>query len=234
MKFTLKSLVAAVALAACAGQASAALTLPTASTASDVIFFAIDQASGNAFTFDLGATSVLSSLNQNITGSAWTSFLAAEGNSLANVTWGIAYDLGSTASNTIWGTTVTNGSTIGSETSTKMGAGRSAFNNFLLGTALTGVGTSAYTNASNAANYTVGLKNNWGGNAAGWTTDNAVNTVADFYTVTAATSGAGGTLVASGINFNGTTVAAVPEPETYSMLFAGLMMISAIARRRKI
>jgi len=232
MKFNLKTLVAAVALAAVAGQASAALSLPTATTSSDVIFFAMDQATGNMFSFDLGATSVLSSLNQNITGDAWTSYLTAENNSLANTTWGIAYDFNG-GSNSLWGTTVTSGSAIGSETTAKMAAGNAAFNNFLKGTALTAAGTSAFTNAGNAANFTFGLKDNWGGNAAGWTNDNAVGTIANFYTVTATTSGAGGTLLGS-YSFDGATVAAVPEPETYSMLFAGLMMLGAIARRRKI
>ncbi|AXS81484.1 PEP-CTERM sorting domain-containing protein [Dechloromonas sp. HYN0024] len=116
-----------------------------------------------------------------------------------------------------------------------MSGGRVVLNNFFALTALTGAGTSAYTNAANAGNFTNGMKNSWGGNAAGWTTDNVVGTAADFYTVTAATSAAGGTLVASGITFDGTTVAvaAVPEPETYSMLAAGLLMLGAVARRRK-
>ena len=39
-----------------------------------------------------------------------------------------------------------------------------------------------------------------------------------------------------GIEFNGSTVAvtSVPEPETYAMLLAGLGVIGAIARRRKV
>lgn len=238
MKFKLKALVAAVALAACVGQAAAAPVVPTATTSSDLLFFAIDQAAGNSFVFDLGSASNLLSLNQDITGSAWTSFLSAEGNSLSSVTWGLAYDQGNNAATSLWGTTVTSGMSIGSETSAKMSAGRTSFN-FLLGSSqysAVSAGGSAFTNAANAGNYTFGLKNNWGGNAAGWTADNAVGTAADFYTVTTATSAAGGTLIASGITFDGVSVAvaAVPEPETYSMLFAGLMMLGAIARRRKI
>jgi hypothetical protein len=235
MNFKLKALVAAVALAAVAGQASAAVALPTASTPSDAIFFAIDQAAGNSFTFDLGAASGLATLNQNITGGAFSAYLAAEGGSLANTTWGIVYNQGNSSATSLWGTTVTSGSAIGSETPLKMSGGRVAFNNFLGGTAMTVAGTSAFTNAANASNFTNGMKNSFGGNAAGWTIDNAVGTAADFYTVTAATSAAGGTLVVSGITFNGTTVAvaAVPEPETYSMLAAGLLMLGAVARRRK-
>jgi hypothetical protein len=235
MNFKLKALVAAVALAAVAGQASAAVALPTATVASDAIFFAIDQASGNSFAFDLGNISGLATLNQNITGGAFSAYLTAEGGSLASTTWGIAYNLGNNAATSLWGSTVTAGSVIGGETSAKMFAGRSAFNNFLTLTALTTAGSSAYTNAANAGNFTNGMKNSWGGNAAGWTTDNAVGTAADFYTVTAATSAAGGTLVVSGITFDGVkvAVAAVPEPETYSMLAAGLLMLGAVARRRK-
>jgi len=239
MKFKIKALVAAVALAAVAGQASAAVTLPGASTPSDTIFFAIDQASGNSFVFDLGSSATLSSLSQNITGSAWTSFLAAESGSLAAVTWGLAFDQGNSAGTSLWGTTVTSGTTILGETSAKMSAGRVAFNNFLSTTALTTAGTSAFSNAANAGNYTNGMKNSWSGNSgsAGWFTDNAVGTAADLFTVTAGNSGAGGTLVASGFTFDGTIVAAqvaaVPEPETYGMLAAGLLMLGAVARRRK-
>jgi len=239
MKFKLKALVAAVALAACVGQAAAAPVLPTATTSSDLLFFAIDQAAGNSFVFDLGSTSNLLSLNQNITGSAWTSFLSAEGNSLSNVTWGLAYDQGNNAATSLWGTTVTSGMSIGSETAAKMSAGRVSFNNLLASSQFSAVnvgGSVFTTNADTFGNYTTGLKNSFNANAAGWTVDNSVGTAADFYTVTAATSAAGGTLIASGITFDGVSVAvaAVPEPETYSMLFAGLMMLGAIARRRKI
>ena len=238
MKLKFKALAAAVALAAFAGQASAALPVPaTTLGTSDLIFIAMDQASGNSFVYDLGAPAALSSLNLNVTGAAWTSYLAAEGGSLANTTWALAYDQGNNAASSLWGTTVTSGSAIGSETSTKMSAGRLAFNNFLLSTALTAAGDSAYTNAANAGNYTNGMRNSWGGNAAGWTVDNTVGTAADFYTVNAATSAAGGTLLSPPtISFNGTTVAVapVPEPETYGMLAAGLLMLGAVARRRKV
>jgi len=236
MKFNLKTLVAAVALAAVAGQAAAALPEPTTATGtSDLIFFAFDIGGNKAFTFDLGAVSNLTSLNQNITGnSAWTSYFAAEGNSLANTTWGIAYNQGNNGASSVLGTTATVDSFIDVQDGSAISGGRVAFNNFLGATSMTGVGTAAYDNTFNFSNYLTGLGNNFGGNAQGYTVDNAVGTAADFYTVTAN----GGHLVASGFTFDGFTVAAqvvaVPEPETYSMLFAGLMMIGAIARRRKV
>jgi len=236
MEFKVKALVAAVAFAAIAGQAVAAPVQPTATTPSDVIFFAIDQAAGTSFAFNLGSVAHLTGLNQNITGSAWNSFVAAEGGVLDNVTWGIAYDQGIGAPTSQWGTTVTDGKTIGSETSTKMNGGRSAFTTFIsqAGNSALNAGTGVYTNAGNASNFTVGVKNNWGGNAAGFTTDNFVGTDAAFYTVTQATSAAGGTFVGN-FSFNGTNVAvaAVPEPETYAMFLAGLGMVGAMVRRRK-
>jgi len=235
MNFKLKALVAVFALVAVAGQASAALSTPTDTVATDLVFFAIDQAAGNSFAFDLGAVSNLSTLNQNITGSAFSAYLAAEGGSLANTTWGMASTQGLKVTKQQWYTTVTSGNAIASETSAKISAGLTSFNNFLGATALTGAGSSAFTNAANSSNITASLKNSWNFNAAGWTVDNAVGTAADFYTVTVANSAAGGVLVASGITFDGSkvAVAAVPEPETYSMLAAGLLMLGAVARRRQ-
>ena len=233
MKFNLKTIAAAVALAAVASQASAALPVSTTTTGqSDLLFFAIDQTTGDSFVYDLGTSAALTGLTKNITGSAFSSYLSAEGGSLAATTWGLAYNQGSNAASSLWGTTLTSGTTIGSETSAKMSAGRVALNNFLVSTTLTGSGTSAFNNGGTAGNYTVGMKDSWGGNAAGWTTDNAVGTQASFYTVTQATAAAGGVFVGN-FSFNGTTVAAVPEPESYAMFAAGLLMLGAVARRRK-
>lgn len=232
MAFKFKALVAAAALAAIAGQASAALTLPTASTPSDLLFYAYNLSSGNSFVFDLGSGSGVSTLNQDITGSAWTSYMTAEGGDLSSTTWGLAYAVGSNAATSLWGTTVTAGAAIDSESSTKMSSGRTVMINYLKNTALTGAGQSDFETGSASSNFQYGFSNSWGGNAV-FTTDNAVGTAASFYTVTAATSAAGGTLIASGIKFDGTTVAAVPEPESYAMMAAGLLMIGAIARRRR-
>ncbi len=72
-----------------------------------------------------------------------------------------------------------------------------------------------------------------------WTATGPANTAMDFYAWN-------GNTLAEGVHWNGTAVdglaasltraqmvAAVPEPETYAMLLAGLGMMGAIARRRK-
>ena len=240
MNFKLKTLVVALALAATAGQASAALSLPTATTPSDAIFYAFDLGSGNSYAFDHGSVAGLSSIGSSwsVTGnSAWDSFVEAEGGVLDSVTWGVAYNQGNSLATSLWGTTVTNDPdmAIGNQTGGKMNAGRAVLNNFFNTTSLTGAGTSAFYSGTGAANMTTSFKNTWGANAAGWTTDNVVGSTANFYTVTQATSAAGGVFV-SQLAFDGSALsvaAPVPEPETYGMLLAGLLTIGAIARRRQ-
>jgi hypothetical protein len=235
MNFKLKALVAAVALAAVAGQASAALTLPTDTQTSDALFFALDIKAGTSYVYDLGSVSSLTStLSTGVnvtTSSAWTSF-AASAASTSDITWGIVYATGD-ANNYSWGTTLTSGKTAAKVLSGKVNSGvATAFDSYAKTTSLTQAGDSQFSNATDASNFVVSNKNTWGGNATAWTDNNAIGTKANLYTFV---GGAAGTLSISGINFDGSTVsiAAVPEPETYSMLAAGLLMLGAVARRRK-
>jgi len=132
MKIRLKALAAAVALVAFADQVYAYPMGPTATTPSDVIFFAIDTFTGNSFVFDLGPASVISpTLSQNLNVAALNTYYFFEGKSWANTVWGLAYDKGIDPATSQWGTTVRTGDTIGQESLSQVSSGRVAFNSFL-------------------------------------------------------------------------------------------------------
>ena len=50
-------------------------------------------------------------------------YLAAEGGTLTNTTWGLVYNQGYNAASSLWGSTVTAGQTINAEKASQMSAG---------------------------------------------------------------------------------------------------------------
>jgi hypothetical protein len=233
MGFKLKSVAAAVAFAAVAGQASAF-------TATDVIFYAFDATNGSSFVQDLGATSIASlTAPVSVAGADWTSFSGqatyAADAAAGNVKWGLLLSPSATAFTSTIGA--------GQTAAIPASAGFSVINTNVAGALALAIGAPA---TSFAAAGSLG-NNNWnviaGTNLAAstpFTTGNligATGVALDAFTP-APNARAKGTMTAlaqtAGFTGSTLTVAAVPEPETYAMMVAGLLMIGAIARRRSV
>jgi len=238
MKFKFKALVAAVALVGAVGQASAA------TGATDLVFYAWDNASATSFMYDLG-----SSFNPNTTtiapltvatGSDWSSFTTAAGaNWVTSVQWGVFKNLdGSAVGSTVHigaATTATNVTTANNQIfnlataadlnavgKTHFGSG-GTIDNVL--TSFVKAGTSTY------------LGNLWNaGNAVGASNvafDSIVSAGRAGNVLTTYTPSNGNGFAFDGSKLQYNVAAAVPEPETYAMLSAGLLMLGAFARRRR-
>ena len=253
MNFKLKTLVAAVALAAIAGQASATNigNDVTAAGGSDLFFFATNS-DGASFIQDLGLQSLDASSFNKAVGSAYSSFVSGSSDA-SSIAWGVA---AATFSGTVGQKYV--------DFTVSAGADTSALANGNIGSVASGTsGTlhniiAAGTSAQAAVSSTTGIYStaagaNWAVYANGpgsdflgnfpFTIDNSVGTTGVLFEK-AATAGTGAASVLASqttlgqFGFNGTTltytVAAVPEPETYGMLAAGLLMLGAVARRRKV
>jgi hypothetical protein len=240
MNFKLKALVAAVALAGVVGQASAA------NGATDAIFYIWDNTSSTSYMYDLGAfnptTSVINPLDVT-TGADWTSFVTSAGANLASDQWGVFMNF--------------DGSRIGS--TVHLGGSTAATNPTSANTQTTNLAIAAGLNAAGVTHFGIGggadnvltsfvlsggnstyLGNLWNaGNAQGAVNvafDSAIaggRGVPSVLTTYTPTNGNAFAFNGDLLQYNVAAVAAVPEPETYGMLAAGLLMLGAVARRRR-
>jgi hypothetical protein len=265
MNFKTKAVVAALALAAFAGQASAAVVDTGAGNVggSDLLFYVIDAAKSNSFVLDLGnagSFTQASTINQAFSGSAfgagsaWASFTAADASWSSNSVWGVVN--GSAAGTGIGfiGSTLNVSATAAGQNNNNINGAVSQLQALFLNTGIA-TGGQFYSNSAAADNAFITINGsanpanvlyNTSGffdasNAVGATnvafdtlTTKAGRGAVPTVTAFAPTNG-NGFAFATGANGLALTynVASVPEPETYSMLAAGLLMLGAVARRRR-
>lgn len=240
MNFKLKTLVAAVALVGAVGQASAA------NTVTDLVFYAWDNVSATSFMYDLGTgfnatSSTIAPLNV-ATGNDWASFTAAAGANWASTTqWGVFMNIdGSRVGSTVHlggSTSASNPTTAGSQINLLVNAAGlnvAGATHFGIGSGKDNVLTTFVSNGNST--YGAALWN--AGNAVGAVNvsfDSAVpggRGIPSILTTYTPSNGNGFAFDGSKLQYN--VAAAVPEPETYAMLSAGLLMLGAFARRRRV
>jgi hypothetical protein len=259
MKFQFKAIVAALAMVA-AGQAFAAIqpgTTAQGANGSELVFYAFDDAAKTSYVKDLGVTfasfiAAPTSLGSvNIGGDAnWATYLTNVGNNTANTYWGVfaTEKTSALAANGVNILTTARGNAPTATTTGNVRGIDGSFNTIYLG-ALQGTDATYAANLSyvydlnttSAANWANSMAHNLYGKVS-FNADNLIGTSANFYRLSAAASASTNatltTVLAAPtqLTFDGQNLsitAAVPEPETYSMLAAGLLMLGAVARRRK-
>lgn len=238
MKFKFKALVAALALAAVAGQAAAVDT--TVAGGSDYLFYAYDTVAGDSFIMNLGnAGSLPSSLSISVAGTAWNGYKAADVNWAANTQWGIV--AAGTGASTWVTSTVQNGALTSGFSNVGVANAASQVQTVFNATTAGTYGVSQQTagSANIIGTYFVDGSGNSAYGANIFNANNAIGATAAIDTITM-TSGRGAVpsnnLYTQTVSFDGTSVSsvgAVPEPESYAMLVSGLMLLGAIVRRRK-
>lgn len=258
MKLRLRLVAAVLALAA-AGSASAQVSLPVSATGSDLIFFAIDSDSKTSFVESLGQTytsflpngaAAGSSFSDNVTANAnWASFISSEVAGDA-ITWGVLATAKGPAGIGLMSTLNVNSSTATttkSQISTAAGGSLSVLFGALKPANPAGLSSGYFSSSAGIDNMYQSAHSNANG-ALKFNYDNAIGQASVFNSFVGATSIAlspatqyGNANGAATFNFDGTTltynvpsvVAAVPEPSTYMMLLAGLLMVAGVVARRR-
>ncbi len=248
MKLQFKSILAAVALVAVAGSASAAaMPLNNAASGSALLFYAFDDVTKTSYVQDLGLTftSFLPASVAASTGSVtaissntgWSDYLTSVGGDTSNTYWGVIAGLSANAGNSGNGfmSTIRNGdSAVGQSAANAKGAVATPLRNVLLGVnSATTTASTGYFSASAAGD---NIANNFQHNGAGklvFNTDNLIGATSAFQYGNSNAAFATTTYAAS-YTFDGSNlVLAVPEPSSYAMMLGGLMLVGGVAARRR-
>lgn len=250
MKLQFKSILAAVALVAVAGSASAAaMPLNNAASGSALLFYAFDDATSTSYVQDLGLTftsflpASLAASTPSVTAissnTGWSDYLASVGGDTSNTYWGVIAGLSANAGNSGNGlmSTIRNGdSAVGQSAANAKGAVATPLRNALLGiNAATTTASTGYFSDSAAGD---NIANNFRHNGAGkliFNVDNLIGATSAFQygnsNAAFATTTYTGTYSFDGANLS--YVAAVPEPSSYAMMLGGLMLVGGVAARRR-
>jgi len=235
--------------------------LASAAAGSELVFYAFDDQTKTSYVKDLDSNLTFSTFaagptfsysfagSNNISSdSNWTEFLGSVNNNTSNVKWGVFATLKTSAlaANGVQILTTARNNTTANTTTSLVRGIDGSFNTTYL-TALADASAVSLDNSyfrsapGSSGNWAVSMQHSLAGKVS-FLADNAIGTNADFYKLSAAaaaTTNASITTLFSGDTqwaFDGNslyiTTAAVPEPGTWAMLIAGLMMVGGIARRR--
>lgn len=261
MKFNLKTLVAAVAFAGASMSAMAGIQGTGAAGGSELVFYAYDVNAGTSFVRDLGITfdaflaaptpftPVSFAADAN-----WTSYKDSVAGDLSNTQWGV-FGAKFTANNAggyrVLTTATDNLPSVTPQSTGNLQGSNAQFAGFLtnLGDASpVAVNNSYFASAAitTSENWSVLMQNTLGGKLSSMTTTNALGHGANFYQIVRGANNASGVTlstvfgqapsVGGGVQWgfdNDRLVIAVPEPETYGLMLAGLALVAGVARRRR-
>lgn len=259
IKFSIKKLAAAALIAGASSSALAGVQASnTAGQGGEMLFFAYDATSKNSFVMDMGVSFVnfLSNSTFNIPQAnnvsaynEWNQYYTAEGGTMANTIWGVAAINNVTPTAMKMLVTASNPSVTGLAGSTFAAAAAVLDSTWYASQGdptAAGVNNAYFAPSSDATakNWAVSVGSNFAGKISPWIDSNPVNnSVQSLYQISRGTNPLGvSTILDSTNGFKFTvdasgnaalfTVSAVPEPGTWAMLMAGLMMVAGISRRR--